>query len=80
MALPRATIDLWKQKTYLSIDGYRSTSLDERVARGFAAMNESDELNEVILKIKMENKSCKHYISLDRKDYSMYPDEIEILL
>jgi hypothetical protein len=28
----------------------------------------------------MQNESQKHYISLDREDYTCYPDEKEILL
>jgi hypothetical protein len=28
----------------------------------------------------MQNESHKHYISLDREDYTCYPDEKEILL
>ena len=43
-------------------------------------MNESDDKDEVILRIKMENKRGKHYISLDRKDFTMYPNEKEVLL
>ena len=40
----KATIELWKRKSYLSIEGYRSTSLDERIAINFSARNETDDL------------------------------------
>ena len=34
----------------------------------------------VLFKIELENKHSKYYISLDKEDYSVYPDEKEILL
>ena len=80
MALPRSTIDEWKKKKYLNIEGYRSTSLIESVAMNFAAKAETDILDKVLLRIKMENKKNQYYICLDRDDYSMYSDEKEVLL
>ena len=62
------------------IDGYRSTSLDEKVAMNFAALAETDDLDQVVLNIKIENKFQKYYICLDRDDYSLYCDEKEVLL
>lgn len=35
---------------------------------------------EVVLKIYLENKKIKPFICLDRPDYTIYPDENEILL
>ncbi len=32
------------------------------------------------MKINLENESGKHYICLDRPDYSCYPEEKEVLL
>ena len=32
------------------------------------------------MKITMENESGKHYICLDRSDYTSYPEEREVLL
>ena len=32
------------------------------------------------MKITLENESGKHYISLDRFDYTSYPEEREVLL
>ena len=40
----------------------------------------NDDQYEVILRIRIENKKGKHYIALDRKDYTMYPNEKEVLL
>ena len=50
------------------------------MARSFAAENETDELDQVILRITMENESNKLYLNLNRSDYSCYPNEKEILL
>ena len=50
------------------------------MARTFAADNETDELDQVILRITMENESNKLYLNLNRSDYSCYPNEKEILL
>ena len=43
-------------------------------------MAESAEHDMVILKITMKNETGKHYISLDRDDYTCYLDEEEMLL
>ena len=43
------------------------------------AIKNSDQ-QEVILKMKIENKKGKHYICLDRPEYTLYPDEREILI
>ena len=64
----------------MKIDGYRSSSLEKSVALTFAARNETDELDKVILEIRMENRKSKYYICLDREDYSLYRDEREVLL
>ena len=62
------------------IDGYRSTSLNEITAMYFAARAETDFLDQVLLRIKLENKQAKYYIVLDREDYTLYCDEKEVLL
>lgn len=62
------------------MDGYRSTSRNYIVARNFAARAESDERAQVILKITLENKKGKYYFCLDKRDYTMYLDEEEVLL
>ena len=62
------------------MDGYRSTSLSEITARNFAARAETDDLDQVLLKIKIENKKNKFYFCLDNNDYTMYLDEKEVLL
>jgi hypothetical protein len=62
------------------MDGYRSTSLDFGIARTFAAKGESDEKEQVMLRIFMENKEGRYYICLDREDYTIYLDEKEVLL
>lgn len=46
----------------------------------YVAQAESDEKQLVLLKIQMENESGKHYVNLDRHDYTCYPDEKEVLL
>lgn len=80
LALPMETIELWKEKSYLSIDGFRSTSLKESIATSFSVSSETNELDKVILRIKIENKKGNHYMHLDRKDFTMYPKEEEVLL
>ena len=54
--------------------------MDESVAMNFAARGETDILNQVVLRIRMENKHGKYYICLDRKEYTVYLDEKEVLL
>ena len=34
----------------------------------------------VLLEITMENESQRHYVSLDREEFTCYPDEKEVLL
>lgn len=62
------------------MDGYNSASLDEGIARYFALKSETDTNNPVLLKIRIENETSKYFISLDREEYTFYPDEKEILL
>ena len=80
MALAKSTVEEWKLKKFLIMDGYRSTSLDLSVARVFAVRGETDERDQVLLRIFMENKEGKYYICLDREDYTMYLEEKEVLL
>lgn len=80
MALPQQTIDKWKSQKFITIDGYRSTSLDFNQAKGFAFSARTQETQQVILKIRIENKFGKYYICLDKEDYTLYPDEQEVLL
>ena len=54
--------------------------MDALVAKKFAALGATDELDEVLLKITIENKRGKYFFCLDNSDYTLYPDEKEILL
>lgn len=64
----------------IELDGFLSTTTDEQTARRFAARAETDEKDQVLLKITIENESGKHYVLLDKDYYTCYPDEKEILL
>ena len=75
LALPLDLIKQWSNQKYLTLDGYRSTSLNQCVARRFAAQAETDDHIQVILEIMFENKQSKFHICLDRPDYTMYEDE-----
>ena len=81
MALPKTVVYEWRQKSYLTIEGYRSASLKQKTAEIFAmqGINNSDQ-QEVILKMLIENKKGKHYICLDRPEYTLYLDEYEVLI
>ena len=71
----------WKSKKVLELDGFISTSLSEETALAFAQPKKGDtEKMQVLLKIEFENLKGRYYISLDREDYTIYPDEDEILL
>ena len=59
----------------MDLDGYVSASRSLDVAKNFANMASSDENDMVILIITMKNETGKHYISLDRDDYTCYLDE-----
>jgi hypothetical protein len=65
---------------YLNIDGYRSSSLKESVAMLFAYKAETDDLDPVLLRIRMQNKKGKYYVCLDKEGYTVYPEEKEVLL
>ena len=80
MALPKDQIEEWKKETNLYIQGYRSTSLSYHAAKQFAEYRKTDKTELVILKIKLENKESNYFICLDRPEYTIYPDEDEILL
>ena len=80
IALSKDTIEEWKLKDNLNLDCYRSTSMSESTARSFAARAETDVLDQVILRLKIENKKSKYFICLDREDYTIYLDEQEVLL
>lgn len=75
LAISKTMIEQWKKQDYLSLDGYRSSSLKEKIAKDFALKGETDVLDQVVLHIKFENKKGKYYICLDRPDYTMYLDE-----
>lgn len=51
-----------------------------QTAKYFAFYGESDEKSPIVLRMRLENKKSKYFVSLDRKDYSLYPEEQEILL
>jgi len=54
--------------------------MDKGVALNFAEQGETDALDQVILSINFENKKGKHYICMDRSEYTVYLDEKEVLL
>ena len=54
--------------------------MKEKIAKDFAIKGETDVLDQVILRIRFENKHGKYYICLDKPDYTMYLDEQEVLL
>lgn len=54
--------------------------MDAMVAKKFGAREETDDMDEVLLKITVENKRGKYFICLDNREYTLYPDEKEILL
>ena len=65
----------------ISFDGYSSTSMDEKIARYFASKSDtSDGKQIVLLKLRIENESGKHYFPLDSSEFTLYPDEKEVLL
>lgn len=64
----------------IDLDGYVSASRSLIVAKNFANMAESDDDNKVLLKFTIINETGKHYISLDREDYTSYIDEEEVLI
>ena len=80
LALPPFIINKMKKQKYIKLDGYSSASLDEKIAANFAAQAETDDADQVLMRITMENESGKYYVSLDREDYTCYPNEKEILL
>ena len=80
MALPKTLIENWKKQKHIKIEGYRSTSQKLGIAKHFAKKGMSEDKGEVILKFTLENKNSKCYVCLDREDYTIYPDEEEILL
>ena len=80
IALPRHTLESWKQLKKINLDGFSSTSRNIEAATSFAVRAETDELDPVLLVINLENETGKYYFSLDTKDYTQFPDEKEILL
>ena len=46
----------------------------------FAKQSKSEGHSIILLKIHLENESGKHYFSLDSAQFTLYPDEQEILL
>lgn len=73
MSLPQSVIDKWTNQSSIELEGYSSATLSESIARQFAAWSETDDENQVLLKIEMENESGKHFISLDKPDITCYP-------
>jgi hypothetical protein len=65
---------------FLKLDGYSSTSLDEKTARYFAMRAKNEENEMILLKITMVNETGRYFFCLDRLDYTAYPDELEVLL
>ena len=54
--------------------------MNEKIAKVFASQAETDILDEVLLKITIENQKGKYFISLDNSEYTLYLEEKEILL
>ena len=54
--------------------------MNEKIAKVFASLAETDILDKVLLKITIENQKGKYFISLDNSDYTLYLEEKEILL
>ena len=62
------------------MDGYISATFDIQTAFEFANNAHTEGKEKVLMKITLQNESGKHYICLDRSDYTCYPLEREILL
>ena len=54
--------------------------MDKGTALVFADNAYSSDKERVLMKITIENETGKHYICLDRPDYTCYPEEREVLL
>ena len=82
MTLTPQKIEEWKSKKYLDLEGFCSATLDSRHTALYFARESQKENGEelVLLEIEVENKDGKFFISLDRPEYTAYPDEQEILL
>ena len=82
ISLPIIKIRQWEQQKMISLDGYISSTLDEKMAVFFGMKSrERQEGNAlVLLKIHVQNEKQMLYISLNREDYSCYVEEKEILL
>ena len=50
-----------------------------KTATRFASMAETDDTFEVILRFRVENKTSKEFICLDKEEYTLYPEEKEVL-
>lgn len=70
IALPRHTLESWKQLKKINLDGFSSTSRNIEAATSFAVRAETDELDPVLLVINLENETGKYYFSLDTKEYT----------
>ena len=51
-----------------------------QTAKYFAFFGDTDEKNPIVLRMRLENKKSKYFVSLDSKEYTLYPEEQEILL
>lgn len=80
ISLPENILSKWKKQSKITLDGYSSASRNEKIARYFAKDAETDEKSKVLLKIKVKNENGRHYFSLDSSEYTLYPDEEEVLL
>jgi hypothetical protein len=80
LSLNYETIEKWKSKKVLYLDGYNSTSLRRDVSLNFAIDSETEDLDQVILEIHMKNETGKHFVCMNRQEYTCYLSEQEVLL
>ena len=71
---------LARRKASYQMLGYTSTSRNQREAIKFAVDDVKPDEVSVVFRIRMENESGKYLFSLDSEDYTMYPEEEEVLI
>jgi hypothetical protein len=81
LSLPQSVINEWVKSKLISLDGYSSTSMDEKIAYSFANSADSEgDKQKVLLKISIKNETGKHYFPFFTSDFSLYTEEKEVLL
>ena len=79
-SLPNEMAEEWKKQKYIVLEGYSSSSLSKERAKEFARYSNAEGHSIILLKIHVENESGKYYFSLDSTQFTLYPEEQEILL